>query len=474
MKKDRWTGIMAIGLVAVAAIAVTTGEAQSQKFKLRDLFQQKTEADNKAKQAEAKAAADKPAEATEQPKDKAEPAMGKADSAGSAEKAVEKTSAPDSATKVAAPKESTTSKLKELSTSDQLKSLTGKLDKAGSDPDVLLESARERFRAMKAKESASKAEPAAVTQSSAAEKEGTAATVEPATQKATGVTANQDAPASKMAAVNTQSSPVASPANTAAKPVTGGGAASVAGTSNPSNPSNPSRPPSLISATAVAAVPKVEGSEGEAPPENLQLSLADSKVPPPRPLVPANEKKGTSSAANAMEIKSEEVEMDNAERTTTFIGNVDLVHPTFHLKSDRLLIYMNEENKSAEGKKSDDEEEAPFREAVATGARVIVERLNADGKKDVGQARKVVYDARTGDLVLSGGPPQLQSGESLVKTNSDSATITLKKNGNHSVSDKGGGGGNKVIIPVGKEKKDGSTKEPNLIPTKLGDISKRK
>lgn len=458
MKKDRWTGIIAAGLIAVATIAVTTGEveAQSQKFKLRDLFQKKAEANSKAKQAEAKAAADKTADATEPSADKAEPTMDKADSTKSAEKVVEKPSASGSATKVAAAEESTTSKSKELSTSDQLKSLTGKLDKAGSDPDVLLQSARERFRAMKAKESSARAEPAAVARSSAEV---------PATQKAAEVTEGQDASTGKMAAVKAQPSPVASPANTGAKPVTGGGAVSVARTADSS------RPPSLASAVAVAAVPKAVESEVEVPPENLQLSLADSSVPPPRPLVPASEKKGK---ADAMEIISDEVEMDNAKRTTTFIGNVDLKHPTFNLKSDRLLIYMNDENQSAEGKKGEGETEAPFKEAVATGARVIVERVNADGKKDVGQARKVVYDALTGDLVLIGGPPQLQSGGSLVETKSESATITLKKNGNHSVSDKGVGGGNKVIIPVGKDKKGGASKEPNLIPTKLGDISKRK
>jgi lipopolysaccharide transport protein LptA len=445
---------MAAGLIAVATISVTTGEveAQSQKFKLRDLFQNKAEANSKAKQVEAKGGADKTADTTEPSTDKAEPTMEKADPAKSVEKAPVKTSASGDTTKVAASQESTTGKLKELSKSEQLKSLTGKLDKAGGDPDALLQSARERFRAMKAEDSSSKAEPAAVTRSSAAV---------PATQKGTEATENQDAPAGKMAVVETQPSPVASPVSTAAKPVTGGAAVSGARTADSS------RPPSLTSAVAVAAVE----SEVEVPPENLQLSLAGSNVPPPRPLVPANEKKGDT---NAMEITSEEVEMDNAERTTTFIGNVDLKHPTFHLKSDRLLIYMNEENQSAEGKKSEGETDAPFKEAVATGARVIVERVNADGKKDVGQARKVVYDALTGDLVLSGGPPQLQSGGSLVKTYSESATITLKKNGNHSVSDKGVGGGNKVIIPVGKDNKGGESKEPNLIPTKLGDISKRK
>ena len=166
-----------------------------------------------------------------------------------------------------------------------------------------------------------------------------------------------------------------------------------------------------------------------------------------------------------MEITSDEVEMDNAKRTTAFIGNVILEHPTFHLESDRLLIYMNDVNGASE---------APFKQAVATGAKVIVKRLNDKGGEDVGQSRKAVYSAHTGDLVLSGGPAQLQSGERLVKTSSDDATITLKKDGNHSVKDRSTKGGNTVVIPIKGTPGGGPSKGPSLLPGKFDDISTRK
>ncbi len=438
MKMYSGKRFFAAGLFALMLVGTTAAEsAEPQKFKFSDLFK-KTKASSGKSSSTNKEAESKPA--TEA--DKTEEAGKKESSTKTPAKEV----SPDTSSKT---KASAVSSLKEMADSDQLKSLTGQLDKVGSDPDALLRSARERFRKLKEKESSSKKEPVAVARSAEDGKKT-------APVKAMPKAGDKELVKSKAAPVS------ATPVKATQKVVTAG---VVTNTPKTSRVVDSSRPPSLASVTAVAAAPIT--TSREIPPENLQTSLAASDVPAPKPLVAKKLKKKSKSAPGVMEITSDEVEMDNEKHTTTFIGNVNLAHPTFHLKSDRLVIHMHEEGV---------ESEAPFKMAVATGARVIVERLNDKGGKDVGQSRKVVYDALTGDLVLSEGPPQLQSGASLVKTNSQSATITLKKDGNHSVKDKGtkGVGGAKIVIPVGGGKGGKGGKAPTLIPTKLGDISKRK
>lgn len=418
---------VALGAAVVMATVGTGGKveaADSQKFKLSDLFKKSKSGSGKTK---SKSTTDKTA-------------------AASTEKAAEqKSSSTTSTSKTATATPSTASSSKQMSTADQLKSLTGQLDKAGTDPDALLRSARARFLKLKEQEAASKKKPATVVKKDSSSKKAEVAKASPKVESKT-VTKSQTAPETTEKAVTT------AVVTSASKPV------------QTSRVVDPSRPPSLAPVTAVAAATVI--TSREVPAENLRTSLAASAVPAPKPLVAKKQKKKSKSAPRAMEITSDEVEMDNEKHTTTFIGNVHLVHPTFNLKSDRLVIYMHDEGV---------ESEAPFKTAVATGARVIVERVNDKGGKDVGQSRKVNYDALTGDLILSGGPPQLQSGTSLVQTNSEQATITLKRDGNHSVKDKGSkkGGGAKIIIPV-NGKKGGGSKGPNLIPSKLGDISSKR
>ena len=453
MKKDMWIRFFVAGLIALVTIVGTTENAEAQKFRFRDLFK-KTNTTSKSKKA-----AVPPAGKEESAENKAEPKKETTDLAkkdDTAKKTAETPVKPTSSTSGTA--KTATSKPKEKSNTERLKSLAGKLDKAETDPDTLLRSARERFRTMKEKESSSRKEPVAVARPSETEKKVAAAKEAPKTEKT-------EAPKPEKPAVVAKAAPVAALVKSTEKPMTG---SAVAGTAKTTGSS---RPPSLASVTAVAPVSVVAAEK--APPGNLQTSPSRSDVPVPKPLVSKKEKQKKSAAADVMRITSDEVEMDDKKRTTTFIGNVDLQHPTFHLTSDRLLIYMNDEGGLGDTKK-EDEEEVPFKQAVATGATVIVERANAKGGVDVGQSRKAVFDARTGDLVLSGGPPVLQSAGGLVETRSEDATITLKKDGNHSVN-KGKGPAGTVVIPIDNGKKGGAAKkQPNLIPTKLNDISNRK
>lgn len=129
-----------------------------------------------------------------------------------------------------------------------------------------------------------------------------------------------------------------------------------------------------------------------------------------------------------LEITSDDVQQDDEKQTATFTGNVDMRHPDFRLKCDHLLIYMNEGTADPG---------IPFKQAIATGARVIVKRTLNKGVKEVGESRKAVFEPKTGDIVLSEGPLRLQSGKALISTTSPNAIIVLRKDGSHRVINNG-------------------------------------
>ncbi len=128
-----------------------------------------------------------------------------------------------------------------------------------------------------------------------------------------------------------------------------------------------------------------------------------------------------------LKISAKEVKENKVNGTTTYLGKVDFSHPELQLKCDQLVIYMNEVG--VEGK-------SPVRQVVATGEMVIVERVNAKKKKDIGHARKVTYHSQSGDIVLSGGPPVLQTERQMVRTVTQDATITLMRGGTYELIDR--------------------------------------
>jgi lipopolysaccharide export system protein LptA len=205
-----------------------------------------------------------------------------------------------------------------------------------------------------------------------------------------------------------------------------------------------------IPAPAAAPVPASDAPRPAATAPSLLASPAD--VPAPIPLRPKYERE--KSANQAMEIESDESVMDNTQRIVTFQGNVFVNHPDFKLASDHLEIHLNEDGgldgmapTPLNAKANDSEDAPPFKRAIATGGMVEIEKIGADGKTQIAKARKADYDANTGDIVLSGGPPTLQSGTGFVNPSSPDALIILRGSGQHEV--KGGvGGRNTFSIPI--------------------------
>ncbi|MCB1231392.1 MAG: hypothetical protein KDN19_14055, partial [Verrucomicrobiae bacterium] len=178
-----------------------------------------------------------------------------------------------------------------------------------------------------------------------------------------------------------------------------------------------------------------------------------ANIPPPVPLEPRYEKeKGAS--GEVMQISSDETVMNNEQHLITFTGQVIVVNPNpnFKMTSDRLDVWMNEEDSATESAPKPEGQSGgspSFKKAIATGGMVEIEKLDANGKVQVAKARKAEYDAITEDIILTGGPPTLQSESGFVNPKSPDAVIILRKDGNHEIQ--GGSGRSTIEIPLPKK-----------------------
>lgn len=210
----------------------------------------------------------------------------------------------------------------------------------------------------------------------------------------------------------------------------------------------------VAAASAPVAVASTTPSPAPAVGTPSAVPVNPGAIPAPVPLRSKYEKEKKTNE-QAMEIEADESVMDNNQRLVTFTGNVVVNHPGFKLTSDHLEVYLHEETtieggqaiapSSADGA----EDKPPFKRAIATGSMVEIEKIGADGKTQIAKSRKADYDAKTGDIVLTGGPPTLQSGTGYVNSTSPDAVIILRGNGKYELPNESGNGGrHKLQIPI--------------------------
>jgi len=204
-------------------------------------------------------------------------------------------------------------------------------------------------------------------------------------------------------------------------------------------------------------------------------AIADGDVPAPEDLQPKFHKAEPEvDSGPVMEITSDESILHNSpeeERMVEFTGDVFLDHPGFNMTSDRLEVFLNDEEVEAAPVK-EGESKPPFKRAVATGAMIKIVRINPDGETETAFARRADFDGVSGDVVLSGGPPQLQSGKVHVKPTGTEDKIYLLASGTYKVETQKvpttGASGRAVLeIPVNSNSK---TKSPTFLPTQLDDV----
>ncbi len=204
-------------------------------------------------------------------------------------------------------------------------------------------------------------------------------------------------------------------------------------------------------------------------------AIADGDVPSPEDLKPKFDKAEPEAATGpVMEITSDESILHNSpeeERMVEFTGDVFLDHPGFNMTSDRLEVFLNDEEVDAAPAK-DGENKPPFKRAIATGAMIKIVRINPNGETETAFARRADFDGISGDVVLSGGPPQLQSGKIHVKPTGTEDKIYLLASGTYKVETStvpstGKRGTAKLVIPISGDSK---TQSPTFLPTQLDDV----
>lgn len=238
-------------------------------------------------------------------------------------------------------------------------------------------------------------------------------------------------------------------------------------TSPPPGTDAPTRTEADSPALANTAVDAIAGATPTQPMIPDSPDLTPGEIPQPQPLTKKYAAGGGGAYPAAdnqhMEILSKESTMDNARGILLFTGNVFIDHPEFEIKCDKLEIQM------AKGVGMDGSEAgasgSAFKRAIASGGMVEIKRIAPDEegkpKTQIAIARIADYNAITKDIILSGGPPYIQDGDSFVKTNSEDAQIIMRGNGLYEIT--GSNKRSQIVIPVEQEEGKNGKKGENGI-----------
>ncbi len=165
------------------------------------------------------------------------------------------------------------------------------------------------------------------------------------------------------------------------------------------------------------------------------------------PLAKPKKEKEEKKSKGQTEITALEATFDQKTREAVFIGDVIVKDPEFTVTCDRLTAFLKKQNEGAAPKAVPADPPPANREAAPEGKgggldRAIAEaakgkevaitqdKFEADGTitKNIGHAKKATYDAKTGDIVLTGNP-SVQQGINLCVAQSDETVMTLNRSG---------------------------------------------
>ncbi len=164
------------------------------------------------------------------------------------------------------------------------------------------------------------------------------------------------------------------------------------------------------------------------------------------------------------EITSKEATFDQRKHLAIFLQEVVVVHPEFTMTCDKLTAFLKHADapnaapdpalapakpggpaagakSTGKGGKADG---GGLERAIAEGNVVITQdKVEADGNvvHNVGRGKKAIYEAASGDIVLSGMPEVSHGFNSLVAT-AESTVITMNREGQTSKAD----GPSKTVI----------------------------
>ncbi len=172
-------------------------------------------------------------------------------------------------------------------------------------------------------------------------------------------------------------------------------------------------------------------------------------------------------------ITASDTEFNQAEHKAVFQNKVELVNSTINMLCDKLTAYM----RNHEGKGAAAQPAAPapavrargnkfalatvpdgggaLEKAVGEGSvAVMQDKVDESGKlqRTIGHGKKVVYDALSGKVTLTGNPDMAQ-GDNLCVSLDESTVIVLRKDGHMEVS-----GPHKTVIRESPPEKQGAAK----------------
>jgi lipopolysaccharide export system protein LptA len=164
------------------------------------------------------------------------------------------------------------------------------------------------------------------------------------------------------------------------------------------------------------------------------------------PLAPAKAERTEKKPKGQTEITALEATFDQKTREAVFLGDVTVQDPEFTVTCDRLTALLKKQKTGGEkpaGKpsptpakgSSEPKGGGGLEKAIAEanpGKQVVItqNKVEADGSVvlNIGKGRKTVYNAATGDIVLTGSP-SVQQGINLCVAESDETVMTLNRNG---------------------------------------------
>ena len=167
--------------------------------------------------------------------------------------------------------------------------------------------------------------------------------------------------------------------------------------------------------------------------------LAQAKAPAASDEKPRKEGTGTT------EITAKEAAFDQKTSQAVFLGDVRVKNPQFNVDCDKLTAFLKKDGKEAPKPNGDAVKPAPapkpaakkgsstggLDKAIAEGSVVITqEKVDAAGEltRNVGRAKRAVFDSSTGDITLTGSP-QVEQGINTIVATEESTVMILNQEG---------------------------------------------
>jgi lipopolysaccharide export system protein LptA len=195
------------------------------------------------------------------------------------------------------------------------------------------------------------------------------------------------------------------------------------------------RAPDSADTTPTAVRAKPASEEGEAP-IPLVRSKRDSEDAVPVTTKPG--KTGVAGESNIDIVSQGALYFDSAQSMAVFTDDVVVNHPQFHLTCDELQVYMLKENEkpkeaavakpAAPGEAPKPKSDNSVKQAIATGRKVVIQKLSETGEMQIGISRSATYIGESGDIILR-EMPQVQRARNLIIATDRSTYMILKQNG---------------------------------------------